>query len=192
VWLLFRSLKHRTQNPPEEDQDPEGRYLLRWRQARAGGRRASELPPLDAALDEYSRNLREIVRLVGARGAGTTLMTHPVLWRADLTDAEKARLWMGGAADFRSHPGSLYYEPAALARGLDAYNARLLEVCREAGAHCVDLAAVVPKTTEYFWDDCHVTDRGQALIAETLARALRVRHALRAAGAPAPTAVADR
>ena len=192
VWLLCRLLMHRTQNPAEEDQDPEGRYLVRWRQARARGRRSSQLPPLETALNEYAHNLREIVRLVESHRAGITLMTQPVLWRADLTEEEKARLWMGGVGEFRSRPGSLYYEPAALARGLDAYNARLLEVCREAGAHCVDLAAVIPKTTQYFWDDCHFTDRGQALIAETLGSALRAPLMPRAAEAGQATSGTNR
>jgi hypothetical protein len=38
VWLLFRLLRYRTQNPPEEEQDPEGRHLLHWRQATSGAR----------------------------------------------------------------------------------------------------------------------------------------------------------
>jgi hypothetical protein len=79
---------------------------------------------------------------------------------------------MGGVGDFRRRPGSLYYEPEALSRGMDAYNARLLEVCRETGADCVDLASAVPKVTRYFWDDCHFTDEGQALVAEAVALGL--------------------
>jgi phospholipase/lecithinase/hemolysin len=72
-----------------------------------------------------------------------------------------------------------------------AYNERMLDVCRETGAHCLDLAAVVPSTVEYFWDDCHLTDRAQSLIGETLASALREPLSRRAAAAGA-SAVAAR
>ena len=172
VWRLIRQLKYGTGRMPEDAQDPEGLYLRRWREARAGGRRSPELPPLAEALDEYTRNLREVVLLAKGHGARVLLMTQPVLWREGLTEEEKAMLWMGGVGDFRSRPGSLYYEPEALAEGMSAYNRRLLDVCRDTGVQCLDLAAAIPRTPEFFWDDCHFTDAGQARVAEAVAAAL--------------------
>jgi hypothetical protein len=174
LWHLLRLTKYRLLRR-SEIQDPDGMNFQRWREYRARGARTSQLPDLGAALDEYEANLREIVRLARARPVRLLFATQPVLWRAGLSDPEKALLWLGGIGDFQSHPGATYYEPEALAAGMEAYNQRLLAVCRETGTECVDLAAVVPRTTEYFWDDCHFTDRAQALVAETLAAALRGR-----------------
>jgi len=172
LWLMVRRLKQGA-TPSPEAQDPQGAYLLRWRQARAGGRRTAELPSLAGDLDRYGRALREVVSLARGRGARVVLMTQPVLWHPGMTEEEKELLWMGGVGDFRRVPGSLYYEPEALARGMEAYNARLRDVCVETGADCVDLAAAVPRTADFFWDDCHFTDEGQALVADTLAPVVR-------------------
>lgn len=172
LWRLLRLTKYRVLRR-SEIQDPEGRSYQRWREYRAGGGRTSQLPDLAAGLEEYAANLREIVRLARARSVRLLFATQPVLWRAGLREPEKALLWLGGVGDFQSQPGATYYEPEALAVGMEAYNQRLLAVCRETGTECVDLAAAVPRTTEYFWDDCHFTDRGQALVADTLAAAVK-------------------
>lgn len=173
LWLVLRGLKYGLLRQPDDAQDPEGRYLRGWREARARGGRIRELPALDSALDEYAANLREIVRSTRAYRARILLMTQPVFWRTGLTDEEKATLWMGGVGDFRGRPGSSYYEPEALARGMEAYNQRLLQVCADTEAECLDLAGAVARTTENFWDDCHLTDAGQAHVAQIVAAALR-------------------
>jgi hypothetical protein len=105
---------------------------------RAAGKRSNVLPSLESALDRYGHNLKEMVKLAGSFGAPILLMTQPSIWRPGLSDAEKGQLWMGGVGDFREVPGSLYYEPEALERGMDAYNQRLLEVCRETSTPCLD------------------------------------------------------
>lgn len=183
LWLLLRLVKYQILRMPEL-QDPRGSYLVRWRQLRARGRRSSVLPPLGPALDEYAHNLREILRLLWARRIRAILMTQPVLWRSGMTENEKKLLWMGGVGDFRSGPGSLYYEPEALAEGMDAYNARLRQVCRETGAECVDLVEVIPQTTEYLWDDCHFTDKAQVEVAEAVARTILAPRREEGAAAP--------
>jgi hypothetical protein len=172
LWLLLRKARHRVWARPEAEQDARGVHLSRWRAARASGTRLSELPSLEAALDEYGRALREIVERARARGARILLASQPVLWKAGMSPEEEALLWMGGVGEFRTVPGSAYYEPAALARGMDAYNQRLLQVCAESGAECLDLAAQVPPNLENFYDDCHLTDAGQVLVAGLVAEAL--------------------
>lgn len=167
-----------------EFQDRDGLSLKRWRDMRATGKRSDALPPMDAALAAYELNLKKMVKLAGNFGAPILLMTQPSIWRAGLSDLEKAQLWMGGAGNFREVPGSLYFEPEALERGMDAYNRHLLDVCRETGTPCLDLASAVPKSTDYFYDDEHFTDKGQALVASRVAEAIlslpnhRKRHAL--------------
>lgn len=185
TWRLLRLVRNRISGA-DKSQDRRGSATRHWRELRAAGERASQLPPLTEALDEYGRNLTEIASLVGRHGARLILMTQPVLWRPGLTPAEEALLWMGGEGDFRSGPGALYYRPEALARGMDAYNARLLEVCAVTASECLDLAAEIPKTTRYFWDDCHFTDLGQERIADLVA-AFHRRLAPQAAEQPGST-----
>jgi GDSL-like lipase/acylhydrolase family protein len=169
LWRRMSVLFGRSVLSGSEKQDQYGLSLESWRAMRAGGKRSDKLPPLETSLDSYERTLRQIVSIAQNSGAPIVLMTQPSIWRAGLTDEEKGQLWMGGVGDFRDVPGSLYYEPEALERGIDAYNQRLLQVCRDTTAHCIDLAKTVPKSTDYFYDDEHFTDRGQAFVAERVA-----------------------
>jgi hypothetical protein len=170
-------------------QDTQGSTHRRWRELRAQGKRSSVLPPLGSALDEYERNLREIVQSGRIQAVRVVLMTQPVLWRAGLTDREEALLWMGGVGDFQSRAGALYYEPEALERGMDEYNERLRKVCRDMAVECIDLSTLIPKTTEYFADDCHFTDKAQILLADIVASALLESRGGAGLGAP-PSSVA--
>ena len=171
LWLLARSGKDVAQRYAEF-QDRKGQNLLRWRDSRARGRRSATLPPLEKALLEYRRNLERIVDIAQHRSLPLVFMTQPSLYRAGLSDADKSLLWAGGVGDFRRVPNSLYYEPEALAEGMEAFNDTLLQVCRERQIKCVDLAGAIPKTREFFYDDFHFTDGAQDLVASTLARAL--------------------
>jgi len=173
IWRLGSNLSNFVSHQ-SQFQDRQGLSLKRWRAMRAAGKQSDVLPSMDSALDAYGQNLKEMVKLSGSFGRPILLMTQPSIWRAGLSDAEKGQLWMGGVGDFREVPGSLYIEPEALERGMDAYNQRLLEVCRETSTPCLDLAKAVPKSADYFYDDEHFTDKGQELVANRVAEAIRL------------------
>ena len=59
-----------------------------------------------------------------------------------------------------------------LALGMEAYSRRLLAVCSERGAECLDLASMLPKDTRTFYDDVHLTEEGSRAVAEELTRHL--------------------
>jgi hypothetical protein len=48
------------------------------------------------------------------------------------------------------------------------YNNAQQEIVRRHGATFVDLDSRVPKTLEYFFDDCHFTDAGSRLLSTLL------------------------
>ena len=54
------------------------------------------------------------------------------------------------------------------------YNQALLGVCEARGVECVDLAEMVPRNEEVFYDDAHFTERGSAIVAARLAEYLLV------------------
>jgi len=172
IWHLGSELSQFVSNQ-SQFQDRDGLSLQRWRAMRAAGKRSSVIPPVEAALDAYELRLRQMVKLADNFGAPIVLMTQPSIWRAGLSDVEKGQLWMGGVGDFRDVPGSLYYEPEALERGMDAFNQRLLKVCQDTHTPCLDLAKAIPKSTDYFYDDEHFTDKGQELIASRVAEAIQ-------------------
>jgi hypothetical protein len=86
-----------------------------------------------------------------------------------MLDYEANLLWMGWRPDGR------FYTTAALTRAMDSYNKRLLATCNRLRLECVDLAAGVPRTVEFFYDDMHFTEAGAQRVADELGTYLRAR-----------------
>lgn len=158
-------------------QDDHGRWYADARSKRAQARIRAELPPIDEALAEFRRNLREIAQTVRAAGARIVFLTSPSIYRSGLTEAEQALLWLG-----HSEAQGEYYSVSALSEGLHLYNETTLGLCVDLGIECFDLAARVPKTTDAFYDDVHFNERGAELVAEELAAWLRARAPFRLGG----------
>ncbi len=156
-----------------------GAGLTRWRDNR---RRATELrdelPDLSSALAEYERNLTRIVDAATERRVTVVLLTQPGIWRHDLEQAARDRLWWGGVGNFQA-PGARvpYYSVEALAEGCAQYNAATLRVANRTGALAFDLAAAIPRSPDVFYDDMHFTEEGARQVATAVATFLR-EHAL--------------
>jgi len=180
LWQLMRNAKKNlspAQVQPNVHQDEAGRVYETWRENR---RKASEirteLPDLTSALNEYERNVNRLIDLARERGIRLILVTQPAMWSHDLSAELEALLWFGGIGDFQRETGVPYYSPAALAKGLRAYNERLLQICRSRGAECVDLASMLEKDTTVFYDDLHFNEHGARKVAAVLASYLASEH----------------
>jgi len=152
---------------------------IAWRRCRATAPKAKlvdELPDLTVALNEYRRNLDLLVDRAQTYGAPMVFLTQPAIWAADMALEDAALLLAGGLG-----PNNVwcdeqrYYTPRALAEGLDRFNQVTLAVCRDRGLFCVDLAALVPKKRENFYDDMHFNEAGARLVARILANAIAER-----------------
>lgn len=91
------------------------------------------------------------------------------IYRADLNDGEKRRLWFSPllCAEAGTCPSL-----SAMTRGMEAYNTAARESAAKAGIPFIDFAEAVPKTMEYFRDDVHLTRKGNAILAERAADAI--------------------
>jgi lysophospholipase L1-like esterase len=126
----------------------------------------NKLPYMAPAMGEYGRNVNTIIDCAKKMSVRVIFLTQPSLWRPDLTKAENALLWGGGAADVEATDRGPYYSVDALTEGMAMYNKKLMEVCAQRSTECIDLAALVPKTTENFFDDVHFTDAGSQRVAD--------------------------
>jgi len=177
LWRLLRDAKSaviRARNNEGETQDATGVAYVKWREYRRDSpsiRRT--LPDLKPTLEEYARNLNTIIDLARAKPVRLILLTQPTLWRRDMSADLSGLLWMGGVGNFQREAGNEYYSADALADGMALYNETLLKVCRERGAECIDLAALVPKDTTAFYDDCHFNEGGAQKVAEAIAAYLK-------------------
>ena len=62
------------------------------------------------------------------------------------------------------------YSPASKRKRMDLINERMRRVAAELGVRVVDLDLELPRTTEVFYDDCHLNVRGAQMVAEVVFR----------------------
>jgi len=118
----------------------------------------------------YRSNLEEMIRLLRRHNTEILLVTLPTVVRPDMT-AEELR---------RAHVFFPYFAGAyGVSRLLSlhgAYNRTIVEISRRQGVGLIDLAATfepVTDKTSYFWDTMHPSEKGHALIADTLFRRIK-------------------
>jgi lysophospholipase L1-like esterase len=149
-------------------QDPGGKWHAAARQERQQLLRTNTIrsapPRLEAALGRYRADLVNIIDFCSARGQRLLFVTQPSLYRKDMPDDLAALLW------HRTRGGA--YTPEVLAEVLSAYNSTLVSVCRQFDVPCLDLAALLPKDTSVFYDDCHFNVSGCEAVATILCERL--------------------
>lgn len=114
-------------------------------------------------LEEYRKNLSEIIRLGRRQNVRIILLTQPMLWE----DNDYWRNIQGRFYWIKKTKGVL--SAADHWRLLDLYNQELLDVCQEEEVECFDLASVIPRSSLYFYDSAHFTEKGAELVAEEVA-----------------------
>lgn len=135
------------------------------------------LPDLNIALNEYRNRIVALADRCRDLEMRCLFVTHPALWRSDLRPADERLLWFGWVGRWE-HPKG-YVSAADLSRAMDAYNRTLLDVCRQDGLECYDLAQDLPKDTSVFFDDVHFNEGGAEMVAQNLARYLLSKPPLR-------------
>ncbi len=157
--------------------DPDGvlqeRVGAAYAVQRAGRRDAlalrDALPDLSTGLEAYRRNLLQILAIARAHGVRVVFGTQPSIWRPDLSERERALLWLGGIGREERRE---YYSVEALAEGMARYNDVLRNVCRGQRVECVDLAATLPRDTTAYYDDVHFNEGGARAVADAFAARL--------------------
>jgi hypothetical protein len=188
VFQLAKQMKAAYINRRNVGMDNSGAWLGPAREHRRIATLVDELPPLEAALDEYERNLTMMVEEARRRSVSLILLTQPTFWKQAMAPEEEKLIWMGYSP---TKPGRVVswpwwevrdthmYTTGALARGMAAYNQRLLDTCAKLGGECFDLAERVPRTTEVFFDDMHYTNVGSKRVASELVAFLKTRDPFR-------------
>ena len=124
-----------------------------------------DLPDLGWALEQFADNLATMIDACGRYGVRPVFATQPVLYRHDLGEVGRSRLWLGATADGRM------LSVAALTDGLALFNATTRRVCAERGVQCIDLSELDGRL-DCFIDSCHYSELGAREVARILARGL--------------------
>jgi hypothetical protein len=178
----------RMMGPQSEFFDPSGPFLT-WSVVRAWARRdpnpfdirshenvaraLSRLTQVDRpafrSLPSFRRYSEGIIHAVQADGHPIMIASQPSIYRPDLEDDNRSRLWFAPllCAEAGTCPSL-----GAMTFAMDSYNAAAREVAAKSGATFIDFAEAVPKTAEYFTDDVHLTKRANAILAARAAEAI--------------------
>lgn len=125
---------------------------------------AIETPPR-VDLNSYATNLRSILAVGRAAGARVVFMTQPTTWNSKVDPEASQWHWM------RLRQGGIYREDLMDA-ALERYNDVMRDLAATEHVQLVDLAATMPKSLEFFYDDVHFNDAGARAAAAALAAQL--------------------
>jgi lysophospholipase L1-like esterase len=109
----------------------------------------------------YAENLASLAGIGRAQGARVVLMTQATTWN---TADPRVRAWHW------MQPRDARYPERELDAAMGRYNAAMRAVGAAQGVPVLDLAAALPKTADYFYDDVHFNVRGADTAARLLAR----------------------
>lgn len=118
-----------------------------------------EMPKPD--FDIYRRNLLSFVGAVKSQGTNLLLMTQTHTWSEEADDFLKTNHWMTGV-------GQIRYPEQKLSQALAEMNGILVGIAAEEEIVLLDLEKEIPKTSEYFYDDCHFNKGGISKSAELI------------------------
>lgn len=112
-------------------------------------------------IDEFEDAVEALVSLVLGRSTPMLLLGQPVLWRDELSEEEQKSLWFTVATP----DGPVRAAPPVLAEEMDRYNQAQRAIAERSGAAYLDLGSLIPRSLDYFFDDCHFTDEGSRRVA---------------------------
>jgi len=118
---------------------------------------------LAVSLDEYRKNIKEIIDIGKSLGVKMVFLTQPIIF-------EDTSYWKGveGTVYWIKNNGHTL-SAAAFYRMLDIFNKELIDVCRENNVLVYDLTSVIPHNDKYFYDTVHFTELGSRMVADKLA-----------------------
>ena len=131
------------------------------------------LPDLTEHLINFRKTILALNAYSVSYGAQMVFVTQPYVWSDNLSNETRAQIYAGFIGADMSSPTTKWYKTSALEKGLAAYNAMLLDTCREYGLSCVDAAQILSGHPGFFYDDFHFSSLGAASIGRVVAAELR-------------------
>jgi hypothetical protein len=86
-------------------------------------------------------------------GIEVVLIGQPVLWKKGMTAEEKGTLWFY----INSPEGRLCLDTEWLVNEMSRYNEVQRQIAVSSAAYYIDMNNHIPKTLDFFFDDCHFT-----------------------------------
>jgi lysophospholipase L1-like esterase len=126
-----------------------------------------DLRDLLPSLNEYRKNIKEIIKIGKSMNVRMVFLTQPMLF-------EDTVYWKGVK-------GYLYWmknykktlSAATTWNLLKICNKELLSICETESVECYDLASTIPHSDQFFYDPVHFNENGAKLVAEEVSEFLK-------------------
>ena len=118
---------------------------------------------------EFENSVRWILGFLKERAAIPIVLGQPTIWHAGLSPVEQSLLWF----PIFTPEGPVRADPSWLSDEMARYNLMQNAIANEFNVPYVDMDSSIPKSTEFFFDDCHFTDKGSALVAKVILPVVR-------------------
>ena len=128
------------------------------------------------SLRSYEWNLISFIRILKMDHVDLILGTQPYFYEVNMTPNASGGLSF--IKTFRSE-GKVYTLAYRKEAGMRLFNDKTKSIAREYHVPMIDLEKVVPKSGEFFVDDIHYTDKGNAVIAHEITAFLIKNHYIR-------------
>lgn len=152
--------------PPEAE-----KYKTKLEQYEAFRRKRRETRSSDIAesksLDEFIKNLEEIIFIARGHGVRLILMTEPFIYQKNMSPEVNEKLWMGYLEE-----SGINLSNGFLLREMNRFNNAVRELARKHNVELIDLEREIPKDLDHFYDDVHFTPKGSRKAAEVIASSL--------------------
>lgn len=111
----------------------------------------------------FKNNLKSIIGICQTNEVQLVLVTQATTWNSTVSNRIRDFHWMTAVKD-----GIRYKEPA-LEKSINVFNDDIREIGQKEDVYILDLAKKIPKSEEYFYDDCHFNNNGVTYYSDLLA-----------------------
>jgi lysophospholipase L1-like esterase len=116
-------------------------------------------------LPAYRNRLLKLIQACRAQGVKPVMLTQPLLMGKGIdpvTGTDLAKVKVSDEVN-----GALYWAK------LELYNDVMRQLCQDEKVELIDLAALLPKSSQYFYDPMHFTNAGSIRVGQILAESSR-------------------
>lgn len=121
----------------------------------------NEKPRVDSR--SYRNNLKSIIGIAQRHGIQLVFMTQQTTWNSSVDPNASHWHWM-------LHRNGKTYREDYMDEALESLNEVMREVSTEQSIPMYDLAKVLPKSLEFFYDDVHFNVRGASIVGKDLGK----------------------
>jgi lysophospholipase L1-like esterase len=119
------------------------------------------------SLTSYERNLETFINITKKDNVQFILGNQPNLYANNLDEKTKSKIFFPA---LQCTVNGKYPSLSSMTKAMDTYNNAAMKIAEKNETPFVNLNVEMPKTLEYFTDDVHYTDKGNAKVGEIIFR----------------------